>query len=149
MEQHYGIINGPNLNLLGTREPGLYGSQTFEDYLSQLRSSFPGIRIDYFQSNSEGDLIDCLQNWGYQCQGLILNAGGYSHSSIALADAVRAIKTPVVEVHISNIYAREAYRHHSYISTVARAIIAGMGLEGYRLALEYLLTLPSGKELAQ
>jgi len=139
MRRTFGIINGPNLNLLGRREPEIYGAINFEDYLEDLRVQFSEYRIEYFQSNSEGALIDCLQHWGTECDGLVVNAGGYSHTSIALADAVRAIEAPVVEVHISNTFQREAYRHHSYLSEVSLGVIAGLGLFGYRFALEYLL----------
>lgn len=133
------IINGPNLNLLGIREPGIYGSQAFETYLAQLRQAFPGLLIDYYQSNVEGELINKIQEVGFTYDGIILNAGGYSHTSVAIHDAIASITTPVVEVHISNIFAREEYRHHSLISPVAKGIICGLGLPGYRLAVEYLL----------
>lgn len=133
------IINGPNLNLLGVREPDIYGSQTFESYLGQLRQSFPAIRLDYYQSNVEGELINKIQEVGFSYDGIILNAGGYSHTSVAIHDAIASITTPVVEVHISNIFAREEYRHHSLISPVAKGVICGLGLPGYRLAIDYLL----------
>lgn len=133
------IVNGPNLNLLGVREPDVYGSQTFEDYLAQLRQSFPDLQIDYYQSNVEGELINKIQEVGFSYDGIILNAGGYSHTSVAIHDAIAAVAAPVVEVHISNIFAREEYRHHSLISPVAKGIICGLGLPGYRLAVEYLL----------
>jgi 3-dehydroquinate dehydratase II len=129
------IINGPNLNLLGKRQPEIYGSKSFEDYLNELKARYPGISIDYFQSNHEGELIDKIQQAGFEYEGIILNAGGYTHTSVAIGDAVASIKTPVIEVHISNIFARETYRHHSYISPYARAIISGCGMEGYEYAL--------------
>ncbi len=133
------IINGPNLNLLGKREPEVYGTQTFEDYLNTLRKQFPTVEIDYFQSNVEGELINALHTYGFEHAGILLNAGGYSHTSVAIADAVKSIQTPVIEVHISNIFAREEYRHHSFISGVAKGCIVGLGLDGYRLAIENLL----------
>ncbi len=135
------IINGPNLNLLGTREPEIYGGQRFEDYFSELQKSFPTVKLHYFQSNGEGNLIDKLQEVGFSFDGIILNAGGYSHTSIALADTIAAIKTPVVEVHISNIYARELFRHHSYLSANCVGCIVGMGITGYELAARYFLNL--------
>jgi len=133
------IINGPNLNLLGKREPSIYGSEDFESFLSRLRNDFPDIDIEYFQSNIEGEIIDKLQETGFSYAGIILNAGGYTHTSVAIGDAVQAIKTPVIEVHISNIFAREEYRHHSYISPYAKGIISGLGIKGYRFALESLV----------
>ncbi|SDL12784.1 3-dehydroquinate dehydratase [Catalinimonas alkaloidigena] len=133
------ILNGPNLNLLGVREPGIYGSQSFEAYLEQLKASFSDVQIAYFQSNHEGELIDKLHEVGFSFDGIILNAGGFTHTSVALTDAVAAIKTPVVEVHISNIFKREAFRHHSYLSPNCVGIISGLGMDGYRLALLYLL----------
>ncbi len=133
------IINGPNLNLLGVREPDVYGHRTFEDYLTELRSAFPAVQIDYYQSNVEGELINKIHEVGFTYDGIILNAGGYSHSSVALHDAIAAITTPVVEVHISNIFAREEYRHHSLISPVVRGVICGFGLSGYHLAVQYLV----------
>lgn len=133
------IINGPNLNLLGTREPNIYGSQNFNDYLVNLCQSFPDVQLDYYQSNVEGELINKIHEVGFSHNGIILNAGGYSHTSVALHDAIAAITAPVVEVHISNIFAREEYRHHSLITPVARGIICGLGLSGYNLAIQYLL----------
>lgn len=133
------IVNGPNLNLLGKREVDIYGNQTFEQYFSQLEADFPTVQLEYFQSNHEGELIDFIQKKGFAIGGLILNAGGYSHSSVALADAVAAVPAPVVEVHISNIFARERFRHHSYLSRVSAGIISGFGLDGYRMALTHLL----------
>ena len=133
------IINGPNLNLLGKREPQIYGSLTFEDYLQQLRQQYSSHSLHYFQSNHEGALIDKLHEAGFSADGIILNAGGYTHTSVALADAVSAIKSPVIEVHISRVHAREAFRHHSYLSPVCVGTITGLGIDGYALALQYLL----------
>jgi 3-dehydroquinate dehydratase-2 len=133
------IINGPNLNLLGVREKNIYGEQSFETYLEELRSRFPDVVIDYFQSNVEGEIINKLHEVGFTINGIILNAGGYTHTSVAIADAVKAIKVPVVEVHISNILAREEYRHISFISPNAFGSIMGFGLDSYRLAIESLL----------
>ena len=133
------IINGPNLNLLGVREKSIYGDQSFENYLDDLRKRFPEIVIDYFQSNVEGEIINKLHEVGFSINGIILNAGGYTHTSVAIADAVKAIKVPVVEVHISNILAREEYRHISFISPNAMGSIMGFGLDSYRLAIESLL----------
>lgn len=135
------IINGPNINLLGKREPGIYGSQSFEDYLDQLKKRYPEVDIAYYQSNCEGNLIDKLHEVGFDYDGIILNAGAYTHTSIALQDAIRAIKTPVVEVHISNVHAREEYRHKSMISCACKGVILGFGLDSYRLALEALLNI--------
>jgi 3-dehydroquinate dehydratase II len=129
------IINGPNLNLLGKREPDVYGNKSFTDYLAELRQLFPEISIDYFQSNVEGELINKLHETGFSCDGIILNAGAYTHTSIAIGDAVKAIAVPVVEVHISNVMTREEYRHQSYITSGAKGIISGFGLDSYRLAL--------------
>lgn len=134
------IINGPNLNLLGTREPGIYGSRGFDSYLEELRKRYPQVDIAYFQSNHEGDIIDMLHEVGFGAtDGVVLNAGAYTHTSLAIADAISAIKVPVIEVHISNVHAREEVRHHSMISGVCRGVIAGFGLDSYRLALEHLL----------
>ena len=130
------IINGPNLNLLGVREPDVYGSMSFDDFLPRLRACFPDVQIDYFQSNIEGELIDKLQDVGFQCDGIVLNAGAYTHTSIALADCIRAISAPVVEVHISNVHQREAFRHQSMIAAACRGVICGFGLDSYRLAIE-------------
>lgn len=130
------IINGPNLNMLGTREPGIYGNSTFDDYLKTLRERYPDVQIDYFQSNIEGQLIDKMQQTGFTCDGIILNAGAYTHTSIALQDCIKSIPTPVVEVHISNVHKREEFRHHSYISCACAGVICGFGLDSYRLALE-------------
>ncbi len=131
------IINGPNLNLLGVREPGIYGSRGFEDYLSELRSGYGNDEITYYQSNHEGGIIDKLHEVGFGAvDGVVLNAGGYTHTSVAIADAISAIKTPVVEVHISNIGKREDFRHHSFLSAVCLGSIAGFGLDSYRLGIE-------------
>lgn len=137
------IINGPNLNLLGRREPKIYGTATFSDFLEELRRRNPDTEIGYFQSNSEGELVDRIQRDGFdpEIKGIVLNPGAYSHYSIAIADAIAAIPLPVVEVHISNIFAREEFRHHSVVSPVARGCIAGLGLEGYALAINYLRSL--------
>ncbi len=132
------IINGPNLNLLGVREPDVYGSTSFDDFLPRLRACFPDVQIDYFQSNIEGELIDKLQAVGFQCDGIVLNAAAYTHTSIALADCIRAISAPVVEVHISNVHQREDFRHQSMIAAACRGVICGFGLDGYRLAIESL-----------
>lgn len=131
------IINGPNLNLLGKREPGIYGAQSFEEFLEILKQSFPQLQLNYFQSNKEGDLVDKLHEIGFSFDGIVLNAAAYTHTSVALADAIAAIETPVVEVHISNVHKREAFRHHSYLSPVCAGVIVGFGLESYRLALQY------------
>lgn len=131
------IINGPNLNLLGKREPDIYGTQTFAGFFSELQQAFPALELFYFQSNVEGELINKLHETGFSYDGIILNAGGYTHTSVALSDAVAAIQTPVVEVHISNIWAREEYRHVSLLSKNCAGIISGFGLDSYRLALEY------------
>ena len=130
------IINGPNLNLLGVREPEIYGSQSFEMYLDKLRSMYPDDSIEYYQSNVEGEIIDVIQKTGFIYDGIILNAGGYTHTSVSIADAIKAVTTPVVEVHISNIMAREPARHISLISRYVKGSIMGFGLESYRLAVE-------------
>lgn len=129
------IINGPNLNLLGKREPEVYGNQTFEEYFKILKNKFPIIDLDYFQSNIEGELIDKIQEVGFTYDGIILNAAAYTHTSIGIADAIKAITTPVIEVHISNTFSREGFRHQSYISPNAKGIIIGFGLKSYELAL--------------
>jgi 3-dehydroquinate dehydratase-2 len=133
------IINGPNLNLLGSREPEIYGSESFEEFFARLQLEYDSVSLHYFQSNHEGELINKLQEVGFSFDGIILNAGAYSHTSIAIADAIAAIKTPVVEVHISNIFEREPFRHHSYLSAVCEGGIFGLGLDGYILAMEYFL----------
>lgn len=133
------IINGPNLNLLGTREPGIYGSQTFEQFFTELQSRYPAIGFTYFQSNVEGELINELQRVGFDHDGIIMNPGGYTHTSVAIGDAIASIKTPVIEVHISNVHAREDFRKISHISAKAKGTIAGLGLKGYELALLYFV----------
>jgi 3-dehydroquinate dehydratase II len=132
------IINGPNLNLLGTRETDIYGNMRFEDFLDQLRSKFPSLSIEYFQSNIEGELIDAVQKFGRNGYSIILNAAGYSHTSVALADSIAAVDCRVVEVHISNIYKREDYRHVSLTASKCIGVISGLGLEGYELAARFL-----------
>ena len=132
------IINGPNINLLGKREPSIYGSVTFEDYLTGLRETYKDIEINYFQSNIEGEMIDCIQQTGFEADGIILNAGAYTHTSIALQDAIRSVTAPVIEVHISNVHSREVFRHVSMIACACRGVICGFGLDSYRLALEAL-----------
>jgi len=133
------IINGPNLNLLGTREPEIYGSQTFSQYYEELQKRYPAVTFSYFQSNIEGELIDELQRVGFASDGILLNPGGYTHTSVAIGDAIAAIKAPVIEVHISNVHAREEFRHLSHVSAKAKGTIAGLGLKGYELALQYFL----------
>jgi 3-dehydroquinate dehydratase II len=133
------IINGPNLNLLGTREPEVYGSQTFEQYYEELKEKYPAVTFSYFQSNVEGELINELQRAGFASDGILLNPGGYTHTSVAIGDAIAAIKAPVIEVHISNVQAREEFRRLSHVSAKARGTIAGLGLKGYELALRYFL----------
>ena len=133
------IINGPNLNLLGIREPSVYGKQSFEQYFEELQQQFPQVRFQYFQSNVEGELIDELQRVGFSSDGIILNPGGYTHTSVAIGDAIAAIKSPVIEVHISNVNAREEFRRLSHVSGKARGTIAGLGLKGYELAVRYFL----------
>jgi len=132
------IINGPNINLLGKREPTIYGSVTFEDYLIELRAKYGDVEISYYHSNVEGELINKIQEVGFDVDGIILNAGAYTHTSIALQDAIRSVTAPVVEVHISNIHAREAFRHVSMIACACKGVICGFGLNSYRLALETL-----------
>lgn len=133
------IINGPNLNLLGKREPEIYGSETFEDYFFLLKKKYSNVALHYFQSNIEGELIDKLQEVGFSFDGIILNAAAYTHTSVGIGDAVKAITTPVVEVHISNTFSRESFRHQSYISSNAKGIIIGFGLDSYELALKSFL----------
>ncbi len=134
------ILNGPNLNLLGSREPAIYGQISFDNYFEHLQATFPQIELSYFQSNIEGELIDKLQQFGFEYDGIILNAGAYTHTSIALADTIRAISSPVIEVHISNTFAREAFRQHSFISPVCKGIVVGFGIKGYELAVSSFLT---------
>jgi 3-dehydroquinate dehydratase-2 len=133
------IINGPNLNLLGTREPSIYGAQSFVDYLEELKAKYPQVEFDYFQSNIEGELIDQLHKVGFSSDGIILNAAAYTHTSVGLGDAIKAIYTSVIEVHISNTFAREDFRHASYITPNAKGLILGFGLDSYRLAIESFL----------
>lgn len=133
------IINGPNLNLLGVREPGIYGSQSFEAYFETLQQRYPDIQLHYFQSNHEGEIIDRLHLDGFKMDGIVLNAGAFTHTSVAIADAISAIQSPVIEVHISNVHKRESFRHHSFISPVCLGVISGFGMESYRLALEALV----------
>ncbi|MBO4370665.1 MAG: type II 3-dehydroquinate dehydratase [Paludibacteraceae bacterium] len=133
------ILNGPNLNLLGVREPGIYGNEGFDSYLQVLNKRFPSLEIAYFQSNVEGELINKLHEVGFSYDGIVLNAGAYTHTSVAIADAIKAIKTPVIEVHISNVFAREEFRHHSFLSPVCKGCICGFGLKSYDLALTSFL----------
>lgn len=133
------IINGPNINLLGKREPSIYGSQSFEDYLVELKQAYPQVEFEYFQSNIEGEMINKIHQIGFDYDGIVLNAGAYTHTSIALQDAIRAVTSPVVEVHISNVHAREEFRHRSMISCACLGVIAGFGMNSYRLAVEALL----------
>ena len=132
------IINGPNLNLLGKREPKVYGYQTFEDYFEELKTNYAHIELYYYQSNIEGEIIDKIHQVGFKYDGIILNAGAYTHTSIAIGDAIKAITSPVIEVHISNVYAREVFRHHSHLSSVCKGIISGFGMHSYKLAVEAL-----------
>ena len=133
------ILNGPNLNLLGKREPGVYGNQSFEDYLQELRSQFSDQELHYFQSNHEGAMIDKIHEIGFSFDGIVINAGAYTHTSIAIADALSAVTTPAVEVHISNIHARESFRHHSHLTRVCKGMICGLGLKGYEMAIRYFV----------
>lgn len=132
-------MNGPNLNLLGVREPGIYGNSSFENYLPQLKERYPDVELEYFQSNIEGVLIDKLQEVGFTYDGVVLNAGAYTHTSVALHDCIRSLKCPVIEVHISNVHTREDFRHHSYLSPACKGVICGFGLDSYRLGVEALL----------
>ena len=134
------IINGPNINLLGKREPSIYGSQSFEDYLEELKARYPNVTFEYYQSNVEGEMINKIHEVGFDFDGIILNAGAYTHTSIALQDAIRAIKSPVIEVHISNVHKREEVRHKSMISCACVGVICGFGLDSYRLAVEAMLS---------
>lgn len=141
------IINGPNLNLLGKREPEIYGTQSFDDYFSSLEKKYPNLKLHYYQSNVEGQLIDKIHEVGFSYDGIVLNAGAYTHTSIALADAIAGVNTPVVEVHISNVYARESFRHHSYLSPYCAGCIIGFGLEGYDMAIRFFEgKLQSGRD---
>ena len=132
------ILNGPNLNLLGVREPGIYGSSSFDSYLPVLRERFPDMEIEYFQSNIEGVMIDKMQEVGFSYDGIVLNAGAYTHTSVALHDCIRSLRCPVIEVHISNVHTREEFRHKSLISSACRGVICGCGLDSYRLAISAL-----------
>ena len=136
------IINGPNLNLLGAREPEVYGTETFETYLEKLKIIFPAVDFEYFQSNVEGELVTALQKAGFLVDGIILNPGAYTHTSIAIGDSVAAINSKVIEVHISNIFGREEFRKHSYVSAKCVGVISGLGLKGYELAVNYLIHSP-------
>ena len=131
------IINGPNLNLLGKRQPDIYGSLSFDEYFSTLKKMFSQLDLSYYQSNSEGSIITKIQDVGYDLDGIVINAGAYSHTSIGIADAISAIQCPVVEVHISNIFKREGFRHHSYMSAVCVGVLSGFGLKGYEMAINY------------
>lgn len=133
------IINGPNLNLLGKREPEIYGSETFESYLEKLKVNFPTVEFEYFQSNIEGEIIIAIQQYGFSFDGIILNPGGYTHTSVAIGDAVAAVKSKVIEVHISNIYGREEFRKNSHVSANCVGVISGLGLKGYELASQYFV----------
>ena len=133
------ILNGPNLNLLGKREPHIYGTRSVVDYLQTVEALFPDVQLRYFQSNHEGELIDKIHELGFEVNGIVINAGALTHTSVALADALAAVTAPAVEVHISNVYAREAFRHHSYLSAHCRGVIVGLGLTGYELAIRALL----------
>ena len=132
------IINGPNLSLLGVREPGIYGSESFDVFLPKLQERYPDMEIDYYQSNVEGELINKMQEAGFSCDGIVLNAGAYTHTSVALHDCIRSLKCPVIEVHISNVHQREEFRHKSMISAACKGVICGFGLDSYRLAIEAL-----------
>ena len=134
------IINGPNLNLLGKREPGVYGNESFEDFLAQLKKDFPQVNFTYFQSNVEGELVDAIQKYGFDQDGIIINPAAYTHTSIAIGDAIAAIKVPVIEVHISNVHAREDFRKISHVSAKAAGSIVGLGLKGYALATEWFVS---------
>lgn len=134
------IINGPNLNLLGQRETSVYGTQSFESFFEELKKQFPEAELHYVQSNIEGELIDAIQNFGFKCDGIVLNPGGYTHTSVAIGDAIAAVKAPVVEVHISNVHAREEFRKLSHVSGKAAGSIIGLGLKGYELAIRWLLS---------
>lgn len=133
------IMNGPNLNLLGVREPGIYGSSSFESYLPELKKRYPQVELEYYQSNIEGEMINKLQEVGFTYDGVVLNAGAYTHTSVALHDCIRSLKCPVIEVHISNVHTREEFRHHSYLSPACKGVICGFGLDSYRLAIEALV----------
>ena len=136
---HLLILNGPNLNLLGQREPEVYGNQSFDSYFDELKLQFPMVQLDYFQSNVEGEIINKLQEVGFSYDGILLNAGAYTHTSVAISDCVKAISSPVVEVHISNTFSREVFRHQSYISPHAKGVVIGFGLKSYALAIQSFL----------
>lgn len=140
-KKHLLVLNGPNLNLLGKREPGIYGNDSMETCFSALQERFPDVELEYYQSNVEGELIDKLHEAGFTCDGIVFNAGAYTHTSVALHDAIKAISAPVVEVHISNVYQRETYRHTSLITGACVGVIGGFGMDSYRLAIEALLQL--------
>ena len=133
------IINGPNLNLLGKREKNIYGDQSFEDYFSTLKGKYPEANLTYFQSNSESEIIDKIHEVGFEIDGIVINAGAFTHTSVAIRDAIAGVTSPVIEVHISNVHAREEFRHKSYISAVCKGVIAGFGLDSYRLAVDYFI----------
>lgn len=135
------IINGPNLNLLGVREPGIYGKRAWEDYLKDLRTRYPHVRIDYYQSNLEGEIINKIQEVGFDRDGIVLNAGAYTHTSVAILDALKAVSIPTVEVHISDVNEREEFRRHSFVSMIAEKTIAGYGFDGYRMGLQHFLPI--------
>lgn len=143
------IINGPNLNLLGVREPGIYGSRGFESYYDELQKRYPNVNLHYFQSNHEGAIIDKIHEIGFSYDGIVLNAGAYTHTSVAIHDAIAAVNTPVIEVHISNVHKREEFRHHSFISSVSHGVICGFGLDSYRLAIEALVEIGKVDETKQ
>lgn len=132
-------MNGPNLNLLGVREPGIYGDSSFESYLPMLKGRYPNVELEYYQSNIEGEMINKLQEVGFTYDGVVLNAGAYTHTSVALHDCIRSLKCPVIEVHISNVHTREEFRHHSYLSPACKGVICGFGLDSYRLGIEALI----------
>lgn len=134
------ILNGPNLNLLGKREPEIYGTQTFEQYFELLKQKFSVVELEYYQSNSEGALVDKIHQVGFSYDGIVLNAGAYTHTSVAIADAISGVNTPVVEVHISNVHQRESFRHHSYLSPVCKGVILGFGLQSYELAIQSFIS---------
>ena len=133
------IINGPNLNLLGKREPGVYGTQSFEEYFEELKKLFPDVELHYFQSNTEGEIINKIHEIGFSFDGIVINAGAYTHTSVAIADAIRSVKTPVIEVHISNVFKRESFRHHSYLSEACKGCIVGLGMNSYRFGVQALV----------
>ncbi|MCX8470915.1 MAG: type 3-dehydroquinate dehydratase [Bacteroidota bacterium] len=133
------IVNGPNLNLLGKREPAIYGNESFDDYLKQLEAKYPNVQLHYFQSNVEGEIINYLQEQGFSADAIIINPGGYSHTSVSIADALKAITTKAIEVHISNVYARETFRHQSITGANCVGVISGLGLKGYALAIDFFI----------